>query len=92
MAVRQLSAENYRRFAIAVNSHDRENPTHSAANGIALNQVDIHRLDLEVGEEILPGITIHEDEGTAGSFRVLCDSEEHTLSAAVEERDEVLVT
>jgi hypothetical protein len=67
-------AKNLERFAQAVASHDRENPTHTA-NGIGLTHFDIERLGLEEGEEILPGITIHADSGGTGNFRVLCDGE-----------------
>jgi hypothetical protein len=67
-------AKNLERFAQAVASHDRENPTHTT-NGIGLAHFDIERLGLEEGEEILPGITIHADNGVTGNFRVLCDGE-----------------
>jgi hypothetical protein len=67
-------AKNLERFAQAVASHDRENPTHTA-NGIGLAYFDMERLGLEEGEEILPGITIHVDSGVTGNFRVLCDGE-----------------
>jgi hypothetical protein len=67
-------AKNLERFAQAVASHDRENPTHTA-NGIALAHFDLERLGLDEGEEILPGITIHADSGVTGNFRVLCDGE-----------------
>lgn len=61
-------------FQIALNAHDRENPTHTA-HGIGMAHFDIERLGLEEGEEILPGITISSDSGTSGNFRVLCDGQ-----------------
>src|SRR5215472_12137431 len=67
-------AKNLERFAQAVASHDRENPTHTAY-GIGLAHFDMERLGLEEGEEILPGITIHADGGVTGNFRVLCDGQ-----------------
>jgi hypothetical protein len=67
-------AKNLERFAQAVASHDRENPTHTA-HGIGLAHFDMERLDFDEGEEILPGITIHGDSGVTGNFRVLCDGE-----------------
>jgi hypothetical protein len=75
-------AKNLERFAQAVASHDRENPTHRAY-GIGLAHFDLERLGLEEGEEILPGITIHADSGVTGNFRVLCDGEHD------EDREEV---
>lgn len=59
-------------FQIALNAHDRENPTHNA-HGIGMAHFDMERLGFEEGEEILPGITISADGGTSGNFRVLCD-------------------
>src|SRR6202049_5235111 len=67
-------ARNLERFAQAVASHDRENPTHTA-HGIGLAHFDMERLGFDEGEEILPGITIHADSGVTGNFRVLCDGE-----------------
>src|ERR1700730_4104709 len=67
-------ARNLERFAQAVASHDRENPTHTA-HGIGLSHFDMDRLSFEEGEEILPGITIHGDSGVTGNFRVLCDGD-----------------
>ena len=67
-------AKNMRAFAIALNSHDRENPTHTAY-GIGLAHFDMERLGFDEGEEILPGITIHADSGVTGNFRVLCDGD-----------------
>jgi len=72
MADTSKIAKNLERFAQAVASHDRENPTHTAY-GIGLAHFDLERLGLEEGEEILPGITIHVDGGVSGNFRVLCD-------------------
>ena len=67
-------AKNLERFAQAVASHDRENPTHTAW-GIGLSHFDMERLSFEEGEEVLPGITIHADSGVTGNFRVLCDGD-----------------
>jgi hypothetical protein len=67
-------AQSLRAFQIALNSHDRENPTHSAF-GIGLAHFDLERLGFDEGEEILPGITIHADGGVTGNFRVLCDGD-----------------
>jgi len=78
-------AKNLERFAQAVAAHDRENPTHTAY-GIGLAHFDLERLDLEEGEEILPGITIHADGGQTGNFRVLCDGEHDEELTAEEEQ------
>src|SRR5246500_5334678 len=67
-------AKNLERFAQALGAHDRENPTH-AAYGIGLAHFDLDRLGFDEGEEILPGITIHADNGVTGNFRVLCDGQ-----------------
>ena len=67
-------AANLRAFQIALNAHDRENPTHTA-HGIGLAHFDMERLGFEEGEEVLPGITIHADGGVTGNFRVLCDGD-----------------
>ena len=77
-------AKNLERFAQAVASHDRENPTH-AAYGIGLAHFDMERLGLEEGEEILPGITIHADGGVTGNFRVLCDGQHDDQESEAEE-------
>jgi hypothetical protein len=74
MADTHKIAKNFERFAQAVASHDRENPTHTA-HGIGLAHFDMERLGFDEGEEILPGITIHADSGVTGNFRVLCDGE-----------------
>jgi hypothetical protein len=86
-------AKNLERFAQALAAHDRENPTHTAY-GIGLAHFDIERLGLEQGEEILPGITIHVDDGVTGNFRVLCDGQHEQGREAVEEDvvDAVAVT
>ena len=65
-------AANLRAFQIALNAHDRENPTHTA-HGIGLAHFDMERLGFDEGEQVLPGITIHADGGVTGNFRVLCD-------------------
>jgi hypothetical protein len=80
-------AKNLRAFQIAINAHDRENPTHNAW-GIGLAHFDMERLDFEEGEEVLPGITIHTDQGVTGNFRVLCDGD-HDEELEVEEAEVV---
>src|SRR5947209_1299027 len=60
--------------AIAVNAHDRENPTHHTW-GIGMAHFDIERLDLDEGEELIPGIVLQADGGQSGQFRILCDGE-----------------
>jgi hypothetical protein len=67
-------AKNLKAFQIAINAHDRENPTHNAW-GIGLAHFDMERLGFDEGEEVLPGITIHVDGGVSGNFRVLCDGD-----------------
>ena len=67
-------AKNLQAFQIAINVHDRENPDHTAW-GIGLAHFDMERLGFDEGEEILPGITIHADQGVSGNFRVLCNGE-----------------
>jgi hypothetical protein len=87
-------AANLRAFQIALNSHDRENPTHTA-HGIGLAHFDMERLGFDEGEEVLPGITIHADSGVTGNFRVLCDGdhlEEEREAAAAEVVDAVSTT
>ena len=83
-------AKNLERFAQAVASHDRENPTHTA-HGIGLAHFDLERLGFDEGEEILPGITIQSDSGGTGDFRVLCDGEhDEELSEAEEQAVEAI--
>jgi hypothetical protein len=77
-------AKNLERFAQAVASHDRENPTHTA-HGIGLAHFDMERLSFDEGEEILPGITIHGDNGVTGNFRVLCDGDHDEGQTEVEQ-------
>jgi hypothetical protein len=67
-------AKNLQAFQIAINAHDRENPTHTAW-GIGLAHFDLERLGFDEGETILPGITIQADDGVTGNFRVLCDGQ-----------------
>ena len=74
-------------FQTALNSHDRENPTHSA-HGIGMAHFDMERLGFEDGEEILPGITMSADGGTSGNFRVLCDGQ-HDGAEEAEEQETV---
>ena len=80
-------AKTIERFAQAIASHDRENPTHTAW-GIGLSPFDLDRLGLEEGEEILPGIVIQADGGVTGNFRVLCDADH---DAELEEAEEEVV-
>ncbi len=85
-------AKNLERFAQAVASHDRENPTHTA-HGIGLAHFDMERLGFDEGEEILPGITIQSDSGVTGNFRVLCDGEhDEELTEAEEQAVDAIAT
>ena len=81
-------AKNLRAFQIAINSHDRENPDHNAY-GIGLAHFDMERLGFDEGEEVLPGITIHADNGVTGNFRVLCDGLHDDQVEEVEEEEVV---
>ena len=82
-------AKNLQAFQIAINAHDRENPTHNAF-GIGLAHFDLDRLGFDEGEQVLPGITIHGDQGVSGNFRVLCDGEhDEDLEEAAEESEVV---
>ena len=81
-------AKNLQAFQIAINAHDRENPTHSAY-GIGLSPFDMDRLGFDEGEEVLPGITIHADSGVTGNFRVLCDGQHDEQADEVEEAEVV---
>jgi hypothetical protein len=88
----QKIADNLRRFVIAINAHDRENPTHTAY-GIGLNPFDMERLGFEEGEQVVPGITIQADSGVTGNFRILCDGDHlEELEAAEEEVVEAVST
>jgi hypothetical protein len=80
-------AKNLQAFQIAINAHDRENPTHNAW-GIGLAHFDLERLGFDEGEEVLPGITIHAASGVTGNFRVLCDGQ-HDEETAAEEAEVV---
>ncbi len=93
MADTSKIAKTLRAFQIAINSHDRENPDHTAY-GIGLAHFDIERLGFEEGEEVLPGITIHADSGVTGNFRVLCDGQhdEDVEDVAEDEMLEVVGT
>ncbi|MHB8240797.1 MAG: hypothetical protein ACYDHN_02295 [Solirubrobacteraceae bacterium] len=92
MAETSKIAKNLERFAQAVASHDRENPTHTA-HGIGLAHFDMERLGFDEGEEILPGITIQADSGVTGNFRVLCDGEhDEELTEAEEQAVEAIAT
>ncbi len=81
-------AKNLQAFQIAINVHDRENPDHTAY-GIGLAHFDMERLGFDEGEEVLPGITIHADQGVTGNFRVLCDGQHDEHADEVEESDVV---
>jgi hypothetical protein len=74
MADTSKIAKNLKAFQIAINAHDRENPTHNAW-GIGLANFDMERLGFDEGEEVLPGIVIQADGGVTGNFRVLCDGD-----------------
>ena len=87
MADTSKIAANLRAFQIAINAHDRENPTHDAY-GIGLAHFDMERLGFDEGEEILPGITIHADQGVTGNFRVLCNGD-HDEALEAEEAEAV---
>ena len=78
-------ALNLERFVIGIESHNRANPAHNVL-GLGLNIYDIERLGLDIGEEILPGIPIVDDEKLAGSFRIICDGS-HTNE--IEQESEV---
>src|SRR3990170_5028128 len=88
MADTSKIAKNLRAFQIAINSHDRENPDHTAF-GIGLAHFDMERLGFDEGEEVLPGITIHADNGVTGNFRVLCDGQHDEELEEVEEEEVV---
>ena len=81
--------KNLRAFQIALNAHDRENPTHNAW-GIGLSHFDMERLGFDEGEEILPGITIQTDGGTSGNFRILCDGAHDADREESEEVEDVV--
>jgi hypothetical protein len=81
------------RVSQGVAAHDRENPEHHTW-GIGMAAFDIDRLELEEGEELLPGIVLQADGGMTGQFRILCDglhgegaeeSEEEIVDAVAEE-------
>ena len=88
MADTSKIAKNLQAFQIAINAHDRENPDHTAY-GIGLAHFDMERLGFDEGETVLPGITIHADNGVTGNFRVLCDGQ-HTENEDEVAEDEIL--
>ncbi len=88
MAETTKIGKTLRAFAMALNAHDRENPDHTAY-GIGLSHFDMERLGFDEGEEVLPGITIHADQGVTGNFRVLCDGQHDSERDAVEETEVV---
>lgn len=67
----------YEAFQAAMQAHDQANPDHTAS-GIGLNWWDLSRLGFEDGETVLPGITVHGDDGVTGNFRVICDGHHGT--------------
>jgi hypothetical protein len=75
------------RIAQGVAAHDRENPGHHTW-GIGMSYFDIERLELEDGEEILPGLVLQGDGGQTGQFRILCDGEHD--AGLTEEEEELL--
>jgi hypothetical protein len=75
------------RVSQGVAAHDRENPDHHTW-GIGMANFDIERLDLEEGEELLPGIVLQADGGMTGQFRILCDG---AHGEGVEEAEEEIV-
>ena len=75
-------------FARGVAAHDRE--TDHTAWGIGMHPLDLDRLGLENGEEILPGIVLQSDDGDTGSFRILCDGQHDGDEQAVVEQEEIL--
>jgi hypothetical protein len=75
------------KFVMALNAHDRENPTHNAW-GIGVSHFDLERLGFDEGEQILPGIVIQVDGGTSGNFRILCDGQHG--AGELEEEEEVV--
>lgn len=79
-------AKNLERFKIAINSHDRINPSHSPAYGIGVSAFDLERLGFDDGEELWPGIRIEIDSGTSGNFRVLCNGS-HNKNEINQEED-----
>ena len=87
MADTSKIAKNLKAFQIAINAHDRENPTHNAW-GIGLAHFDMERLGFDEGEEVLPGIVIQADNGVTGNFRVLCDGD-HDAELEQEETEVV---
>jgi hypothetical protein len=74
-------------FAQGVATHDRQNPDHNSW-GIGMAHFDIERLDLEEGEQILPGIVLQADGGSTGTFRILCDGQ-HDGAGEMEEEEVV---
>jgi hypothetical protein len=87
MADSSVIGEVLKAFKIALNAHDRENPSHTA-HGIGMAHFDLERLGFDDGEEIFPGITITADSGTSGNFRVLCDGN-HDNAEEAEEQEAV---
>lgn len=65
-------AKNLEVFRRGIENHDKVNPDHSA-HGIGLSMHDMERLGFEEGETLWGAITIQQDSGVSGNFRVLCD-------------------
>ena len=81
-------AKNLERFAQACGSRTtaRTRPTPPTASALPISIWSAFQL--EEGEEILPGITIHVDGGVSGNFRVLCDGE-HDEGLVLEQEQDV---
>lgn len=81
-------AKNLRRWAIAIATHNVENPEHDPAFGIGLSFHDIGRLGLIPGEELWDGINVCEISIGAGQFRVMCNGEHDECDLRVKEARE----
>jgi hypothetical protein len=81
-------AKNYGAFKAGLEDHDKRNPDHNA-NGIGLSAHDMERLGFEEGESLWGSITIQQDSGVSGNFRVLCDG--HHFDHDQEETEELVV-
>ena len=70
-------AKNLEVWTKAIKHHNEVLRCTEPVWGIGLCGFDILRLDLELGEEILPGVRIEERDGIAPDrFRLLCDASE----------------
>jgi hypothetical protein len=75
------------RVSQGVAAHDRENPNHHTW-GIGMAHIDVERLGLEEGEELLPWMVLQADGGMTGQFRILCDGDH---GEGAEEAEEEIV-